>query len=42
MAKTKKPIPEKYRKAIEESREYLAKKKETANELNQIIRANQN
>lgn len=40
--KTKKPIPEKYRKAIEESREYMQKKKETGNELKAILKVNRN
>jgi len=38
----KKPIPEKYKKAVEESREYLAKVKENREELNAILRANAN
>lgn len=36
----KKPIPEKYAKAIAESREYMQKRKESSQEMKIIIRAN--
>jgi len=38
--KKKKAIPEKYLKAIQESREYMEKRKDTKIELNRIIIAN--
>lgn len=38
--KKKKAIPTKYLKAIQESREYMKKRKETQKDLNLIIKAN--
>jgi len=40
MRKPKKPIPEKYKKMIEESRAYMDKVKETKQELNTILKIN--
>ena len=37
--KAKKPIPEKYAKAIAESRAYMDKRKELKNEMNGILRS---
>jgi hypothetical protein len=38
-SKIKKPIPEKYKKAVEESKEYMNKIKENRGEMSSILKA---